>query len=314
MKHIPWMLLAVLAFAAACTQDELTDNPSATSQTLEIASATIARAEGDEATTTNAGTGTVDGNWVKDDKITVLFMGLYGNNITATYKYTDEGFTSDNPIDCNGQTALTQAWTNHGVTTSIIIGMPTQWKVETDQSGEGYRQSDFLYATSQGNVGAGTPANFTFYHQTAKIVVHVRNSGIVAGKSGLSMTVGNDNIYIDGKLGSVTNEIYSWTSGETKGTITPYTLGQQPMSDRTTSLVSFGALVIPQTIAERETLFTFTVDEQTYIYTVPTGGIAWNAGTEYTYNVTIKSDATTRSAGTPGCEVRLVEVQDMNAE
>ena len=38
MKHIPWMLLAVLAFATACTQDELTDNPSATSQTLEIAS------------------------------------------------------------------------------------------------------------------------------------------------------------------------------------------------------------------------------------------------------------------------------------
>ena len=100
MKHIPWMLLAVLAFATACTQDELTDTPSATSQTLEIASATIARAEGDESTTTNAGTGTVDGNWVKDDEITVLFMGLYGNNITATYKYTDEGFTSDNPIDC----------------------------------------------------------------------------------------------------------------------------------------------------------------------------------------------------------------------
>ena len=220
------------------------------------------------AKTTNAGTGTVDGNWVKDDKITVLFMGLYGNNITATYKYTDEGFTSDNPIDCNGQTALTQAWTNYGVTTSIIIGAPTQWKVETVQSGEGYRQSDFLYATSQGNVGAGTPANFTFNHQTAKIVVHVRNSGIVAGKTGLGMTVGNGNIY-------------------TQGTITPYNLGQQPMSDRTTSLVSFGALVIPQTISEGNTLFSFTVDEQTYYYEVPSAGITWSAGTEYTYNVTI---------------------------
>ena len=165
MRHIPWMLLAVLAFATACTQDELTDTPSATSQTLEIASATIARAEGDEATTTNAGTGTVDGNWVKDDEITVWFMGLYGN-ITATYKYTDEGFTSDNPIDCNGQTALAQAWTNYGVTTNITE--LTSWKVETDQRGIGYRQSDFLYASSQGSVGASTPANFTFYHQTAK--------------------------------------------------------------------------------------------------------------------------------------------------
>ena len=285
MKHIPWMLLAVLAFATACTQDELTDNPSATSQTLEIASATIARAEGDEATTTDAGTGTVDGNWVKDDEITVLFMGLYGN-ITATYKYTDEGFTSDNPIDCNGQTSLAQAWTNNGVTTSIS-GMPAQWKVETDQSGIGYRQSDFLYASSQGSVGASTPANFTFYHQTAKIVVHVRNSGIVAGKTGLGMTVGNDNIYINGKLGDAKDGVYEWEQGDTQGTITPYTLGQKSMSDESTSLVSFGALVIPQTISEGNTLFSFTVDEQTYYYEVPSGGITWSAGTEYTYNVTI---------------------------
>ena len=285
MKHIPWMLLAVLAFATACTQDELTDNPSATSQTLEIASATIARAEGDEATTTNAGTGTVDGNWVKDDEITVMFMG---NNATAIYKYSNGSFTSDNPINCNGQTAFAQAWTNYGVIeTKPYDGSPAQWEVETDQSGIGYRQSDFLYAGTQSYVGAGTPANFTFYHQTAKIVVHVRNSGIVAGKTGLGMTVGNGNIYIDGKLSNPMNGVYTWTSGDTQGTITPYNLGQQPMSDRTTSLVSFGALVIPQTISEGQILFSFTVDGQTYTYTVPTGGIMWENGKEYTYNVTI---------------------------
>ena len=289
MKHIPWMLLAVLAFATACTQDELTDNPSATSQTLEIASATIARAEGDEATTTNAGTGTVDGNWVDGDEITVLFNDLYYTK--ATYTYTNGGFTSDNPIDCNGQTSFARAWTNYGVIATNLDGSPTQWKVETIQSGVGYRQSDFLHAGTQSYVGAGTPANFTFYHQTAKIVVHVRNSGIVAGMTGLGMTVGNDNIYIDGKLGSSIDGIYSWTSGETKGTITPYTLGQQPMNDESTSLVSFGALVIPQTIDEGNTLFSFTVDGQTYIYTVPTGGIAWEGGTEYTYNVTIIGEA-----------------------
>ncbi len=284
MKHIPWMLLAVLAFATACTQDELTDNPSAMSQTLEIASATIARAEGDEATTTDAGTGTVDGNWVDGDEITVWFNSLY-NPTTATYTYTDGGFTSDNPIDCNGQTAYAQAWTNCGVTTAIME--PTGWKVKADQSGDGYRQSDFLYATIlQYKVGAGTPANFTFHHQTAKIVVHVRNSGIVAGKTGLGMTVGNGNICIDGEV-SFFDETVTWSQQNTPSTITPYNLGQQPMSDRTTSLVSFGALVIPQTISEGQTLFTFTVDGQTYTYTVPAGGITWEGGKEYTYNVTI---------------------------
>ena len=170
--------------------------------------------------------------------------------------------------------------------------MPDQWKVETNQSGEGYRQSDFLYATTlQYEVGAGTPANFTFYHQTAKIVVHVRNSGIVAEKTGLGMTVGNGNIYIDGKLSGPTIDVYTWTPGDTQGTITPYNLGQQRMSDGTTSLVSFGALVIPQTISEGLILFSFTVDGQTYTYTVPTGGITWKNGTEYTYNVTIIGEA-----------------------
>ena len=135
------------------------------------------------------------------------------------------------------------------------------------------------------------PANFTFYHQTAKIVVHVRNSGIVAGKTGLCMKVGNDNIYIDGELVTQVNNVYIWTSGDTQGTITPYTLGQQRMSDGTTSLVSFGALVIPQTISEGLILFSFTVDGQTYTYTVPTGGITWKNGTEYTYNVTIIGEA-----------------------
>ena len=287
MKHTLLLCLAVFALAA-CTQDELTDNPSATSQTLEIASATITRAEGDEATTTDAGTGTVDGNWVKDDEITVLFIGNYA---TAIYKYSNGSFTSDNPINCNGQTEFARAWTNYGVIATYHDGTPTQWKVETDQSGEGYRQSDFLNATSQGNVGAGTPANFTFYHQTAKIVVHVRNSGIVAGKSGLGMAIGNGNIYINGELGSVEGGVYEWEQGDTQDTIIPYTLGQQRMNDESTSLVSFGALVIPQTIAEGQTLFTFTVDEQTYYYKVPSGGITWNAGTEYTYNVTIIGEA-----------------------
>ena len=187
MKHIPWMLLAVLAFATACTQDELTDNPSATSQTLEIASATIARSEGDDRTTTNAGTGTVDGNWVEGDEITVLFNDF--NSTTATYTYTNGGFTSDNPIDCNGQTGNAQAWTNYGVTIDPDSYAPVGWEVKTNQSGEGYRQSDFLSATTlRYQVGASTPANFTFYHQTAKIVVHARNSGIVAGKTDLNTT------------------------------------------------------------------------------------------------------------------------------
>ena len=310
MKHTLGYM-AVLLLCAACTQDELTDNPSATSQMLEIASATIARAEGDEATTTDAGTGTVDGKWVEGDEITVWFMGVY--NITATYKYTDEGFTSDNPIDCNGQTSFARTWTNYGVTTDITTGSPTQWKVETDQSGVGYRKSDFLYAQSQGYVGSGTPANFTFYHQTAKVVVHVHNSGIVAEKTGLGMTVGNGNIYINGELSDPVNSVYTWTPGDTQGTITPYNLGQQPMSDESTSLVSFGVLVIPQTIAEGQTLFTFTVDGQTYTYTVPTGGIAWENGKEYTYNVTLKNpDATTRSTYTQECELELVDMEDMN--
>ena len=87
------------------------------------------------------------------------------------------------------------------------------------------------------------------------------------------------------------NSVHEWEQGDTQGTIISYNLGQQPMSDGTTSLVSFGALVIPQTISEGNTLFSFTVDEQTYYYEVPSDGITWSAGTEYTYNVTIIGEA-----------------------
>ena len=83
------------------------------------------------------------------------------------------------------------------------------------------------------------------------------------------------------------DETMIWSQPDTPSTITPYNLGQQPMNDGNTSLVSFGALVIPQTISEGQTLFSFTVDGQTYTYTVPAGGIAWEGGKEYTYNVTI---------------------------
>ena len=227
------------------------------------------------------------GKWVEGDEITVWFNDF--NYTTATYEYRNGDFTSDNPIDCNGQTANAQAWTNYDITTAIMG--PTGWKVKADQSEEGYRQSDFLYAnTLQYEVGAGTPVNFTFYHQTAKIVVHVRNSGIVEGKTGLCMKVGDDNICIYGNVSSF-NGTMIWEQQDTPSTITPYTLGQQPMNDGNTSLVSFGALVIPQTISEGQILFSFTVDGQTYTYTVPTGGIMWENGKEYTYNVTIIGEA-----------------------
>ena len=99
-----------------------------------------------------------------------------------------------------------------------------------------------------------------------------------------------DNICIYGNV-SLFDETMIWSQQNTPSTITPYNLGQQPMSDGNTSLVSFGALVIPQTINEGNTLFSFTVDEQTYYYEVPSGGITWSAGTEYTYNVTIIGEA-----------------------
>lgn len=288
MKHTLCYMAALVGFAA-CTQDELTGDTGKGQYPLTL-TATVAGGADTRAT--------VEGTWDGSEEI-----ALKVDDDDATYTYTVE--------DTNGNMSGDYYWKS---TDDITVqgfypfeaATATEWKVETQQDIKGnYQGSDLLVSQKEQITWEGKDnASLSFYHQTAKVVVHVHNSGIIEGKTGLSMTVGyNDNIYIDGKLGSINNGIYEWEQGDTQGTIIPYNLGSQPMSDRSSSLVSFGALVIPQTINAEETLFTFTLDGQTYYYIVPVDGITWETGKEYTYNMTLTMDGTVtvdNAIGLPG--------------
>ena len=66
-----------------------------------------------------------------------------------------------------------------------------------------------------------------------------------------------------------------------------------PHTAATTSgnAATFEALVIPQTVNAGTTLFQFNVGEVgPFTYEVPAGGIMWETGMKYTYNVTLKAE------------------------
>ena len=76
-----------------------------------------------------------------------------------------------------------------------------------------------------------------------------------------------------------------WTNHSNQGTITPH-----KAATANSCAATFEALVIPQTVSTG-TLFQFYVGNVgPFRYTVPAEGITWNAGMEYTYNVTLKAE------------------------
>ena len=129
----------------------------------------------------------------------------------------------------------------------------------------------------------------------AKVVVHVRNVGPVYGSDDVSVTIGDftNQVVMDGTVSTdnISENYLNWTPGSTRGYITAYNLGPKPLASdgNETSLASFAALVIPQTV------------ESNYRYLVIKNGlssypcyssteITWEAGHSYTYEVTIMEE------------------------
>ena len=171
-----------------------------------------------------------------------------------------------------------------------------QHAVQADQhTGDGYQSSDFLYAPAV-EVAHGKEAELTFYHQTAKVVVNIKKEGIMAENPTHKVAIQGA---LSGTFTAPTGEdtFGTWTADASEGSITPQAIAP------TEYAASYQALLIPQTISEGQTLFSFMVDGQTYTYTVPTGGITWETGKEYTYNMTLTMNGTVtvdNAIGLPG--------------
>ena len=157
---------------------------------------------------------------------------------------------------------------------------------------DNYANSDLLFA--QGRVSGGQEIALKFYHQVAKVVVHVRNVGPVYESDDVSVTIGDiNNIVMNGTVSTddMDGNYFNWTQGNTMGTITAYSLGPQPLASdgNETSLASFAALVIPQTVKEKEYYLVINNSREYSCYA--SKDIVWKAGHSYTYEVTIKKES-----------------------
>lgn len=309
-KHILFLTLATFALAA-CTQDEL-NSPSDTMDEVYPLTITGSIAGGGGADTRV----TISGNnWEIGDTVAlwVQSAGVYPYKVTdVRYETMTGGFYWTN----KDESKIIQAIYPYSAAKGLSdFDSGIVWSVSSNQSeASTYKKNDFLCSNSSMNVQYGSTPPLTFYHQTSKIVVNVKNEGYLSGEMGFDdvrMIIGeNNNINLGGTFTPMTVGLEgSWSNLSTPGTIIPYSI--TPTSNYA---ATFQAFVIPQDIAAGNTLFQFYVgDVGPFRYTVSAGSsIKWDIRTMYTYNVTLNNTASTRSAGTAGCEVELVEVRNWN--
>lgn len=288
------ILLLLAGILSACSHDDLTETRPAENGEPLVLTAVMA----DATTGTRA---TPDNSWEGTETVIVEVIDNYDDTTTPNWTQAKRGiytagtdgkltFTSGEQSSwlSDNETKFVRAW-HYGNNSEE---RSDSWSVQTNQTGDNYANSDLLFA--QGKVSGGQEIALKFYHQVAKVVVHVRNVGPVYGSNDVSVTIGEmNNIVMNGTVSTdnISENYLNWTPGSTMGTITAYSLGPKPLAsdENETSLASFAALVIPQTV---ESLFPY-LDIKNGLRSYPcysSTEITWEAGHSYTYEVTIMEE------------------------
>ena len=296
LSDLKRMILLLLAgILSACSHDDLIETRPAENGEPLVLTAVMA----DATTGTRA---TPDNSWEGTETVIVEVIDNYDNTTTPDWTQAKRGiytastdgkltFTSGEQSSwlSDNETKLVRAW-HYGNNSEE---RSDSWSVQTNQTGDNYAKSDLLFA--QATVIRRQEIALKFYHQVAKVVVHVRNVGPVYESDDVSVTIGYmDNIVINGTVSTdnISENYLNWTPGSTMGTITAYSLGPKPLAsdENETSLASFAALVIPQTY--NESLLPY-LDIKNGLRSYPcysSTEITWEAGHSYTYEVTIMEE------------------------
>ena len=289
------ILLLLAGILSACSHDDLTETRPAENGEPLVLTAVMA----DATTGTRA---TPDNSWEGTETVIVEVIDNYDNTTTPDWTQAKKGiytagtdgkltFTSGEQSSwlSDTETKLVRAW-HYGDDSKVH---PDSWSVQRNQgTDDNYANSDLLFA--QGRVSGGQEIALKFYHQVAKVVVHVRNVGPVYESDDVSVTIGDiNNIVMNGTVSTddMDGNYFNWTQGNTMGTITAYSLGPQPLASdgNETSLASFAALVIPQTVKENE--YYLVINNRREYSCYASKDIVWKAGHSYTYEVTITKES-----------------------
>lgn len=286
------ILLLLAGILSACSHDDLTETRPAENGEPLVLTAVMA----DATTGTRA---TPDNSWEGTETVIVEVIDNYDNTTTPDWTQAKRGiytagtdgkltFTSGTQSTwlSDNETKLVRAW-HYGNNSEE---RSDSWSVQTNQTGDNYAKSDLLFA--QATVIRRQEIALKFYHQVAKVVVHVRNVGPVYGSDDVSVTIGNftNQVVMDGTVSTdnISENYLNWTPGSTRGYITAYNLGPKPLASdgNETSLASFAALVIPQTVESNYRYLVIKNGNASY-FCYSSTEITWSAGHSYTYEVTI---------------------------
>lgn len=287
------MLAGILS---ACSHDDLTETRPAENSEPLVLTAVMA----DATTDTRA---TPDNSWEGTETVIVEVIDNYDDTTTPDWTQAKRGiytastdgkltFTSGTQSTwlSDNETKLVRAW-HYGDNSEEH---PDSWSVQRNQgTDDNYANSDLLFAQAT-TVSGRQEIALKFYHQVAKVVVHVRNVGPVYESDDVSVTIGDrNNIVMNGTVSTddMDGNYFNWTQGNTMGTITAYSLGPQPLASdgNETSLASFAALVIPQTVKEKE--YYLVINNRREYSCYASKDIVWKAGHSYTYEVTITKES-----------------------
>lgn len=274
-----WLVCSVL-FLSGCGKDKDTDDLALPGGEQPMTFATAM--EGSTATTTPGTTWNggeqiamkVEGSGVKQ------FAPVAGN--LAMLAAVDDGDTFY--WKTSAETKRVSAWY---VGAGYNGSLPHMWTVERDQSGVGYGQSDFLYATptdiSFSNRGSTI---LSFKHLPAKVVVHLKNGDGLTEKEVQDATVTLVNQAIkSGEINGTDGSVAQTAPGTDE--ITPNALAASGAG----YLKSVQALLVPQQMQGKR-FIKVTVGTgdaaRNYYYTPPTATDAdLKNGKQYAYEITV---------------------------
>lgn len=287
-------LLLAGGLLASCTQDEQLSG----SVTPFAAGEHPVVLTGAVETATRA---TADDTWSGGEQVAVEAAPNTAGAQPEVKTYTADGdgrLTSDAPFwwTNSAEKKTLRAWyCGDGSTAAgglYASAAPTTWSVKADQSGEGYGQSDLLFAPATEAAFAGDAAvPLRFYHQTAKVVVNIKKAEYVTDASKIkAVRVGDGNLVLTAGFTAPADGssagIWATDEAEAAGTVIPRKLTEPTKPEY---VASYEALVIPQPTAGKRMVAVQT-DFGTMYYTTPGNARPLAAGKVRTYNITVYAD------------------------
>lgn len=244
----------------------------------------------------------VDNAWTGGEQVAVEATSYAEGAQPEVKIYTvaaDGALTADDPIwwTSDNEWKRLRAWYcadgSSAVGGAHATAVPGKWAVKPDQRGEGYAQSDLLFATTEAGYAKHVtdPVPMKFYHQIAKVVVNIVKAEYATSADRIrSLRIGGDLLLEAGYVapdagGALTGD---WGTGGTRGAIEPRLL-PAPM-DPAQYVATYEALVIPQETAEKSMLTVETALGTTLYYNAPADAQPLAAGKVRTYNITVKAD------------------------